>query len=372
MMIGVNMEYNIQVIDSGKALYSIEITHGFDKLNQVLVDLNTYNKKICIVSDSNVSKLYLKDIISIIKNNSKEIRTFSISPGEEQKNLDNVKILYEKLIEWKFDRKDILIALGGGVVGDLTGYVAATYLRGISFIQLPTSLLAMVDSSIGGKTGVDFSGYKNMVGAFHQPSMVYINTKTLETLPKEHFYNGMAEIIKHGLILDLDYVKWLKRNESNIHSFDQDVITSMIFQSCIIKKDVVENDPKEQGQRALLNFGHTIGHAIEKAVNFDLLHGESVSIGSVAASFISMKQGYLSENKLKDIINLFKDFNLPVTIPDKLGWVDKESLLENISRDKKQESGKLKFILLKEIGQAFIETNVSNEEIRAAIEYILA
>lgn len=366
------MDHNVQVKVPGQTIYPIIITNNYEKLNQVLADLNTTDKKICIVSDSNVSQIYLKEIFNIVKNNSKEVRTFSFEAGESQKNLDTVYALYENLIEWKFDRKDILIALGGGVVGDLTGYVAATYLRGISFVQVPTSLLAMVDSSIGGKTGVDFSGYKNMIGAFHQPSAVYINVKTLESLPKEHFYNGMAEIIKHGLIMDKDYLKWLIEKEDYIHSFENEVISQMIYESCLIKKDVVENDPKEQGNRAILNFGHTIGHAIEKAMNFWLLHGQCVSIGMVAALHISMKRGYISEDELNDIIDLLKSFNLPVNIPSSLRKLELEPLLTNISRDKKQESGKLKFILIKEIGQAIIDTNVSNEEIEAAIEYILA
>lgn len=362
------MEYNIQVKESNKVIYPIVLTNNYDKLSQLFVDLDSSNKKICIVSDSNVSKLYLDEIFDIIKNHAKETYTFSFPAGESQKNLDTVYSLYENLIKWKFDRKDILIALGGGVVGDLTGYVAATYLRGISFVQMPTSLLAMVDSSIGGKTGVDFKGYKNMVGAFHQPSAVYINVKTLESLPKEHYYNGMAEIIKHGLIIDFNYLNWLKDHEVGIHSFDNETIIQMIYQSCLIKKDVVENDPKEQGIRALLNFGHTIGHAIERAMDFNLLHGECVSIGMVAAAYISMKQGYLAQDDLAKIIDMLKDFKLPVNLNNSISL---KELFNNISLDKKQESGKLKFILLKEIGQAFIEKKVSNDEIQKAIEYIL-
>ncbi len=372
------MNKEIQVINQGEAIYPILLTNSFDGLNDLLADLNTNNKKICIVSDTNVSKHYMDEVLPIIKDNAKYVYTFAFQAGEKNKNLDTVYLLYEKLINWKFDRKDILIALGGGVVGDLTGYVAATYLRGISFIQIPTSLLAMVDSSIGGKTGVDFSGYKNMIGAFYQPSAVYINTKTLESLSKEHFYNGMAEIIKHGLILDLDYYKWLQINEDNIHSFDSSIISQMIYKSCIIKKDVVENDPKEQGNRALLNFGHTIGHAIEKAMNFEMLHGECVSIGLVAACYISMNQGYLSKDEFVYIVKILHDFNLPVDLSSDIHslmvskyGVTSNSLLEDMAHDKKQESGKLKFILLKEIGQAFIETNVPKDDIKAALKYIL-
>lgn len=183
--------------------------------------------------------------------------------GESQKNLDTVKMIYEKLILAKFDRKDLLVALGGGVTGDITGFTAATYLRGIDFVQIPTSLLAQVDSSIGGKTGVDFDSYKNMVGAFHMPKLVYINVSTLTTLSDEQFISGMGEIIKHGLIKDSAYFDWLIENHDRILARDKDVLMEMIRVSCNIKRVVVENDPTEKGDRALLNFGHTLGHAIE-------------------------------------------------------------------------------------------------------------
>ncbi len=363
------MEYFIEVKEEDKVIYPINITNSFEKLYDTLRDLDISKKKVCIVSDSNVSKLYTDEISDAIKKSSNEVHTFNFLSGEKQKNLETVYSLYEKLIELKFDRKDILIALGGGVVGDLTGFVAATYLRGISFIQIPTSLLAMVDSSIGGKTGVDFLGYKNMVGAFHQPAAVHINTKTLKTLAKEHFHNGMAEILKHGLIKDLDYFKWLESNKDSINSFNLDIINEMIYKSCIIKKEVVENDPKEQGERALLNFGHTIGHAIEKAMDFELLHGECVGLGMVSAAYISLNRAYITKKKFDYIIQILKDFNLAVNISSSMLNVD--SLLEIIKHDKKQESGKLKFILLKEIGHAYIETSVTTSEITSAIKYIL-
>ncbi|NLJ90005.1 MAG: 3-dehydroquinate synthase [Clostridiales bacterium] len=362
------MSYNIEVKYQGKVIYPIILTSGYDKLSKLFLDLDTRDKKICIVTDSNVNGIYTDEILPIAKENSKELYTFAFNAGEAYKNLDTVYSLYDKLIEWKFDRKDILIALGGGVVGDLTGYVAATYLRGISFVQMPTTLLSMVDSSIGGKTGVDFKGYKNMIGAFHQPSAVYINVETLRTLPRDHFYNGMAEIIKHGFILDLAYANWLKDNEEKIHNFDIDTITKIIYQSCMIKKNVVEKDPKEKGDRALLNFGHTIGHAIEKYVNFELLHGQCVSLGMVAAGYISMQRGYLTGEAFNQVVGILKDFKLPTNISTSL---DIEAILDNITRDKKQESGKLKFILLKEIGQAFIETNVSTKEIEEATRFII-
>ena len=213
--------------------------------------------------------------------------------------------MYEFLIKNHFDRNDILIALGGGVVGDLTGYTAATYMRGIDFIQIPTTLLSQVDSSIGGKTGVDLKSYKNMVGAFHHPKLVYINVKTLNSLPRREFSSGMAEIIKHGLIMDKEYFVWLNNNSNHIKSLDTKILVEMIYGSCFIKKTVVEEDPNEKGLRAILNFGHTIGHAIEKSKKFKLLHGECVSLGMVAALRISFDREQISYEQLSKAIKTY-------------------------------------------------------------------
>ena len=367
------MNFDLQVKENGKTIYPIILTSSYDRLEEVFHSLDTFDKKLCVVTDHNVDRIYKDELLNKIKEYGKEVYWYSFSPGEKHKNLETVYALYEKLIKWKFDRKDMLLALGGGVVGDLTGYVAATYLRGISFIQLPTSLLAMVDSSVGGKTGVDFKGYKNMVGAFYQPRAVYINLKTLDTLEKNHYYNGMAEIIKHGLIKDIEYFNWLRKKEEQILQYDKDTLSYMIWKSCHIKKEVVEKDPKELKERALLNFGHTIGHAIEKYMDFQLLHGECVSIGMVASSLISYKRGYLTKEEFDLILQVLKTFNLPVSIKElvnKTGF-SVNDLLDIIALDKKQESGKLKFILLKELGKGIIKTNVKEEEIRQAFDYIL-
>jgi 3-dehydroquinate synthase len=325
------------------------------------------NKKICIVSDSTVSSHYIKELMDQLKGHVKDIITFTFPAGESSKNLDTVYDLYELLIEHNFDRKDMLMALGGGVVGDLTGYTAATYLRGISFIQVPTSLLAMVDSSIGGKTGVDFKAYKNMIGAFHQPKAVYMNLTTLYSLNDRQFNSGLGEIIKHGLIKDANYYQWIDDNKEAITSKEVTVLQEMIYRSCIIKRDVVEKDPKELGDRALLNFGHTIGHAVEKLMDFKLLHGECVSLGMVAASYISYKRGYLTINQLENLEILLKHFNQPIRVSGPTA----EDIIQVTSHDKKMESGKLKFILLNTIGNAVIDTTVNKDEIIDSIQYIL-
>ena len=245
-------------------IYDIFFANDFNSLPELLAGQGIADRRVCIVTESNVAPLYLDEIRNQLDGKCKELISIIFEAGESQKNLDTVKMIYEKLILAKFDRKDLLVALGGGVTGDITGFTAATYLRGIDFVQIPTSLLAQVDSSIGGKTGVDFDSYKNMVGAFHMPKLVYINVSTLTTLSDEQFISGMGEIIKHGLIKDSAYFDWLIENHDRILARDKDVLMEMIRVSCNIKRVVVENDPTEKGDRALLNFGHTLGHAIER------------------------------------------------------------------------------------------------------------
>lgn len=291
---------------------------------------------------------------------------YSFPAGEESKNLEVVQKLYAFLIENHFERKDMLVALGGGVVGDLTGFTAATYLRGISYVQIPTTLLAQVDSSIGGKTGVDFSQYKNMVGAFYMPKLVYMNLNTLSTLPERQFYAGMAEVLKSALIKDGMFYGWIINNLYEVYEKDPEVIRLMVYNCCNIKRLVVEKDWAETGDRALLNFGHTIGHAIEKAKGFELLHGECVALGMVAASFIAYKRQLLTFDEYYEIRDMFVPFNLPITVED----IRPEEIVELTKSDKKMEDGKIKFILLKKIGKAFIDTTVTEEELIMGINEI--
>lgn len=357
----------ITVKSNDRPIYDIDLEHNYDSLIDVIDNQIGINKKVCIVTDSNVSNYYLNKLTDLIKDHVKEVSSFTFSAGEDSKTLDTVYDLYETLISKEFDRKDFLIALGGGVVGDLTGYAAATYLRGISFIQVPTTLLSMVDSSIGGKTGVDFRAYKNMIGAFHQPKAVYINLSTLKSLDKEQFYSGLGEVIKHGLIKDKTYYHWLKENRTSIINMDLSIMEELIAVSCNIKREVVERDPKEQGERALLNFGHTIGHAVEKLKEFKLYHGQCVAIGMVAASYISYKKGYLTLEELDDIKETITSLGLPVSV----SGLDAKDILKTTRNDKKMEMGTLKFILLSEIGNGVIDTSLTEEDINQSIEYIL-
>ena len=305
--------------------------------------------------------------MSLLAGKCKKNVIYSFPAGEENKTLDTVREAYRFLIEEKFDRKDLLIALGGGVVGDVTGFIAATYLRGVDFVQIPTTLLAQADSSIGGKTGVDFDGFKNMVGAFYMPKLVYMNIATLKTLDDRQFYNGFAEVMKHGLIKDGAFYEWLLDKMYEICDRDTDTLLNMVQKSCMVKKLVVEKDPTEKGDRALLNFGHTIGHAIEKAKNFTLSHGECVALGSVAAAFISWKHEWLSMEEYYEIRDMFVPFNLPISVEG----IDPEEILALTKSDKKVEGSKIKFILLKKVGKAVIDLNVTDDDILNAVKEIL-
>ena len=292
---------------------------------------------------------------------------FVFPAGEEHKNLDTVQKLYETLILEQFDRKDVLVALGGGVVGDLCGFAAATYLRGVSFIQIPTTLLSQVDSSIGGKTGVDFLSYKNMVGAFHMPRMVYSNMAVLRTLPPEQYSSGMGEVVKHGLIQNADYYQWLHYCSREIMERRLQTCEEMILSSDLIKQKVVEEDPGEQGVRALLNFGHTLGHAIEKEMNFSLLHGHCVALGCLAAAYISHLRGKISMDEVELLGELLEQFELPRTVTG----ISPEAVIRATKNDKKMDGGTVKFILLERVGDAYVDRTVTEEEMRRGLSYIL-
>lgn len=361
------MSNTITVNKENKPCYDILITSGFGELKEKLTALSMEGKKIAIITDSQVGPIYTDKITEELKDFATEIIEFRFPAGENSKNLDTINHIYDFLLENEITRSDVLIALGGGVVGDMTGYVAATYMRGVDFIQIPTSLLAQVDSSIGGKTGVDYKQYKNMIGAFYMPRFVYINTETLNTLDGRQYYAGIGEVMKYGLIRRSAFYVWIIDNMYEIHEKDEAALEYMISQCCQIKKEYVEKDPYDKGDRAILNFGHTIGHAIEKAMDFKWLHGECVAIGSVAAAFISWKKGYIEMEDYYEIRDMFVPFNLPISIDG----IDAESILNNIKYDKKHNGSTLNFISLKKVGKAFIDTTVTKEEIMDALNEII-
>ncbi len=359
-------EDRLTVKMDGDPIYDIVLTDSFGGLSDEIVRLGCENKKLCIVTDSNVAELYLNEVQEILSSCCASVTSFVIPAGEENKNLDVVRTVYEHLILNHYERRDMLVALGGGVVGDLCGFTAATYLRGVDFIQIPTTLLAQVDSSIGGKTGVDFDAYKNMVGAFHMPKLVYTNVSVLATLPPEQFSAGMGEVIKHGLIRDRDYYDWIGENREKIKAMDPDTLHLLVQASNYVKREVVEIDPTEQNERALLNFGHTLGHAIEKRKDFSMLHGHCVGVGALAAMKISEKRGKVSPDDVAGYEKMLSYFDMPVRV----SGIDTEAVIEDTKNDKKMESGVIKFILLDGVGNAYIDRSVTVDDMREALDFI--
>lgn len=361
------MNRRVDVKKNNEHCYDIVINQGFDSITEEFDKLGIKGIKLGIVTDSNVGPIYAEQLKEVLERTGNRVYIFTIPAGETNKNLDVVQTVYTYLIEEHFERRDMIVALGGGVVGDLAGFTAATYLRGIDFIQVPTSLLAQVDSSIGGKTGVDFAKYKNMVGAFHMPRLVYINIDTLSTLSSRLFNSGFGEIIKHGLIKNREYFDYLDTNYEHIKALEHEYIMEMVYESCLIKADVVNNDPTEKGERALLNFGHTLGHAVEKSMNFSLYHGECVALGMVCASYISKERGYISEDDYAAIKKMLKKYGFPT----KVEGLDIFSILEVSKSDKKMENGVVKFILLKQLGDAIIDKTVTYDEMTQSLKEIL-
>lgn len=360
------MSKQLRVHREGAFDYSIVWEENFSELKKELAATGLTFRKICIVADDTVAELYGAEVQKALEGENLQVDLFTFPAGEASKNLDTVKALYTFLIQNHYERKDLLAALGGGVTGDLTGFAAATYLRGIDFIQIPTTLLAQVDSSVGGKTGVDFEQYKNMVGAFKQPRLVYMNLNTLKTLPAEQFASGMGEVLKTGLIRDGKFYEWTINHMTEIQEQIYPVLVKMVKKCCEIKAAVVENDPTEQGERAILNLGHTIGHAIEKLMDFQLFHGQCVALGTIAAAYISFKREYLSLEEFYEIRDMNVGFDLPIFF----NGLQPEEILKATKSDKKMSQGQIKFILLKKIGQAVIDTTVTDEELMDAIQFI--
>lgn len=352
-------------VNLGENSYDILFSDSFTGLGAALANINA-PKKLLIVTDSNVEKLYSGEVKTILAQNGYNVSVYAFEAGEENKNMDSILGICRACIENGLDRKSMIIALGGGVVGDMAGFAAAIYMRGIDFVQVPTTLLSQSDSSVGGKTGIDFAAGKNILGAFHQPKLVYINVKTLKTLPSEQFISGMGEVIKHGIIRDGEFFAYLRDNSDKIKFLESETLIKMDKINCSIKADVVMRDEKENGLRAILNFGHTIGHAVESAYNFKKTHGECVGIGMIAASYIAFKRGLISEAELKEIESILAEygFETRVKLPDN------DAVFSIMQKDKKKIDGKLKFVLPVKIGETEQTTDVTKEEIYSALGYI--
>jgi 3-dehydroquinate synthase len=320
--------------------------------------------KVAIISNKTVFHLYGDSILQSLREHLIDPEILLIPDGEEYKDLLWTYYLHGELLKATFDRSSLLIALGGGVIGDITGFVASTYMRGIKFMQVPTTLLSQVDSSVGGKTGVNHPLGKNMIGTFYQPSLVMVDIDTLKTLPHKEFLSGMAEVIKYGIIADRDLFDYLKTNKHDILSFGDSII-HIIKRSCAIKADVVSKDEQESGLRAILNFGHTIGHAIETVTGYKkYLHGEAIAIGMCAAAELAVKSGICNPTETSHIRELIESYNLPALIPDDLNATE---ILRAMEIDKKVKAGKIKFILPESIGTVRIENDVDRELIRAVL-----
>ena len=320
-----------------------------------------------VITDQGANK-YAREVQNSMESSGIESHSFTMEPGEEHKNLSTVELIYTWLAERKAERSHVIVAVGGGVVGDLAGYVAATYLRGLPVVHVPTTLLAMMDSSIGGKTGVDLMQGKNLVGSFHQPKFVLVDTNTLQTLPKRILTEGWAEGLKHGLALDKSLLESFEKNASDLKKLDLDVTTKLIKHSISIKAERVSEDEFEKlGKRILLNYGHTIGHAIESITNYSsYLHGEAVSIGMMAAGHISVGKNLLSSDDLIRQETLLKTFNLPVKFKN----LSIDNVKDRIVSDKKRIRGKVHWVLLNDIGSATTNSEVTDSEITQALKNV--
>ncbi|GAB6184035.1 3-dehydroquinate synthase [Thermodesulfovibrio hydrogeniphilus] len=319
-------------------------------------------KKIAVISNPTVSELYAEKVLTSLKKEGFDPYFILIPDGEVYKDYFWAYHILTKLLELGFDRKSALIALGGGVIGDITGFVASLFMRGISYIQIPTTLLAQVDSSVGGKTAVNHPLGKNMIGTFWQPCLVWIDVGVLDTLPEREYLSGLAEVIKYGIIWDSEFFDFLEKNREKISKRDKSVLIEIVKRSCEIKAEVVSKDERESGLRAILNYGHSIGHAIETLTGYkSYLHGEAISIGMVYEAKLSNLLGFLDKDSFEKIRKIFKDYGLPVEIPPVL---DSTSIIKTMLLDKKNIHGRIRMVIPESIGKIKINFEVSEEELK--------
>ena len=347
----------------GDRAYPIHIGSGL--LSQIDLILPYLKRKnVAIVTNTTVAPLYLEKLAKPLREAGVSVLEIILPDGEAYKNSETLNLIYDTLLKNRCERSTTLIALGGGVIGDLTGYAAATYLRGIPFIQIPTTLLSQVDSSVGGKTGINHPLGKNMIGAFYQPKLVLADIDTLQTLPPRELSAGVAEVIKYGLIRDADFFDWLEVNMIKLMALDEAVSMYAIYRSCQNKAEVVAADEHETGERALLNLGHTFGHAIENAMGYGVwLHGEAVAAGTVLAAALSQRMGWLTSEQISRIHALLSAANLPLNAP-KLGV---EKYLDLMANDKKVENGKIRLVLQQGIGKAVITSNYDADKLKETL-----
>jgi len=339
-------------VDLGNRSYPIHI--GTDLIDQP--ELFSACKKatsIYIVTNTTVAPLYAARLTKTLEKLGKSVRTIVLPDGESYKDWKNLQLIFDDLLRFGADRQTMLVALGGGVIGDMTGFAAASFMRGIRFIQVPTTLLAQVDSSVGGKTGINHPLGKNMIGAFHQPAAVIADLNTLKTLPARELSAGLAEVIKHGAIADAGFLNWIEANAKALLACDTEAMAHAVLRSCEIKSAVVSADEREGGIRATLNFGHTFGHAIEAGMGYgEWLHGEAVGCGMVMGADLSRRLNFITQDEVNRLTRIIQSMNLPIT-PPKFGA---QRYMELMQVDKKTEGGQIRYVVLEKIGKAQIQS----------------
>jgi 3-dehydroquinate synthase len=351
-------------VELGTRSYPIHIGSGL-LARADLVRPHLAQPRVAIVTNDVVGPLHLAPLRAALQDAGVRVLPITLPDGEAAKNWDSLQRILDLLLENRCERSTTVIALGGGVVGDLAGFAAAVFLRGVPFVQIPTTLLAQVDSSVGGKTGINHPLGKNLIGAFHQPRLVLADTGTLATLPPRELAAGLAEVIKYGLILDRDFFDWLEGNVERLNAGEEAALTHAIRRSCELKAQVVAADERESGARALLNLGHTFGHAIEAGLSYGTwLHGEAVAAGMVLAARLSCRMGMLTDGDVERIVRLLQRARLPVSAPD-LGV---ETWLRLMGLDKKVEGGKLRLILLRAIGDAYFTADFPEQALRGVLQ----
>lgn len=336
-------------VDFGDRSYPIHVGAGIMERTGELLQQAGLRGKVAVITNPTVAQLYLDPIHEALVEAGFQVLPVLIADGEEHKTLKSLATIYDRLIAERFERKSCVLALGGGVIGDLAGFAAATYLRGVPYVQVPTTLLAQVDSSVGGKTAVNHEDGKNLIGAFYQPKLVLIDVTVLRSLPRRELVAGLAEVIKYGIIADPHLFELLEQKMEKIIGLERELLTQIIVTSCAIKARVVEADEREDDYRAVLNFGHTIGHALESATGYrQFLHGEAVGVGIVKAAALSVQQGFCDQRSFERVIKLVKKAGLPAEIPT---GVSMQHLIQGMEVDKKAAGGKIKFVICEGIGK---------------------
>jgi 3-dehydroquinate synthase len=357
----------IERLDLGERSYNIYIGKGLlDKLGEMLKQVCSSDKAF-IISDQNVYDLYGDKADESLKLVDYDVYEYIIPPGDRSKSLETAGLIYDALFEAEIERSNPFVAFGGGVVGDLTGFVAGTWLRGVPFVQVPTTIEAAIDASVGGKTAVNHPKGKNLIGVFYQPKMVLIDTQLLNSLTGRDISAGLAESIKHAVIKDTGFFEYHEKFVKQLLELDSEIVETLLARNCRIKADVVSGDERESGERAILNFGHTVGHAIEISGGLGRWrHGEAVALGMVAAGFIAAQRGTFSKMEFHRMEKLIDEYKLPIRCAD----LDFGLLMELMKRDKKVQGGKIRFVLPTRIGATEIVSDVTDSQIKSAIDYL--